>query len=260
MCSYSMHFFHLLGLIVVLGITACGWTQAGTLLSSETTPSPAATTVESVLSTGLPLATLSNDQPSIRLSLDPGVILVSFQANDPQTMKFNQDCEQSWEESSEIRITSPYNGSLAFGIPTKDDCFINISGSGTWTAQVSQFDMNNPLKMPVNLTGSGSTVSQPFSMEKGQYIFQRGEIGTASPSYELMFANGSNLMDANNTYVQPGFSRFSPETFRIIDIPESGTYFLSVIAEDNPKPWNASIIGMPPIPVMGPSPVIRETA
>lgn len=60
-------------------------------------------------------------------------------------------------------------------------------------------------------------------------------------------------MDANFTYVQPGFNRLSPETFRIIDIPEPGTYFLSVIAEDNPKPWNTSIRVIPQIPVMGPA-------
>jgi hypothetical protein len=193
--------------------------------------------------------------------LDSGVIIVSFQAYDPQIIKFNQACKKSWEESSEIRIISPYNGSLAFGIPVKDECDINISSSGTWTAQVNQFDMNNPLKIPVNLSGSGTTVSPPFTLEKGEYIFQREEIGTASPAYYLMISNGSQLMDVNNTYVQPGFDRYSPETFRIITIPKSDTYFLSVMAlDDNPKPWTASIIAIPPIPQMGPGPVIPEKA
>jgi len=217
---------------------------------------PTAFTVKSVQSTGLSLANLSNDQPSTSLMLDPGVILVSFQAKDPQKMRFNQQCKQSWGEFSDIRMTSPYDGSLAYGIPAKDECLVNISGSGTWTAQISRFDMKTPLKMPVNLSGSGTMVSPSFTLEKGNYIFQREETGTASPVYELMFSNGSQLMNMNNTFVQPNFSRFSPETFRIINIPKSGTYFLSVIAEDNPKPWNVSIISIPKILGMGPGPAI----
>jgi len=253
-----MKYFFLLGLIVVLGISACGCVQSSTLQSTDVTPSPTVAVDESTSTNSQILATLTNKEPNTSLTLDPGVILVSFQANDPQTMTFNQECNQSWADSSEIRITSPYNGNLAFGIPTKDECTINISGSGTWTAEVTRYDMINPEKIPVNLSGSGTTVSTPFTLEKGEYIFQRAEIETASPAYELMFSNGSPLMDTNNTYVQPRFDRFSPDTFRIIDIPESGTYFLSVIAEENPLPWNASIIVMPAVPVMGPGPAIQE--
>jgi len=255
-----MKIFLLFGFIIILGITVCGCTQPVTVQSTVPTSSPDAVTVEPVPATGLSLATLSNDHPNTSLSLDPGVILVSFQAYEPQQMQFNQQCKQSWAESTEIRITSPYNGSLAFGIPIKDECSLNISSSGTWTAQVSQAEMNTPLKIPVNLSGSGTTVSPFFVLEKGQYIFQREETGAASPEYELMFSNGSPLMDTNNTFVQPRFDRFSPDSFRFIDIPESGTYFLSVIAEDNPRPWNASIIAIPPIPDMGPGPAIHETA
>ena len=258
MVSYSMKFFLMLGLIVVIGITTCGCTQTATLPSPDTTPVPTVVTIKPVPATGLSLATLSNDQPNTSLTLDPGVILVSFQANEPQQMQINQQCNQSWAESTEIRMNSPYNGSFAFGIPLKDECGINISSSGTWTAQVSRMEMNTSLKTPVNLSGSGTTVSPSFTLEKGNYIFQREETETASPAYYLTFSNGSQLMDANNTYVQPGFGRFSPETFRIIDIPESGTYFLSVIADDNPLPWNASIIAIPPLPQMGPGPAIPE--
>jgi len=234
-----MKLFLLFALIFVISITSC--------VNSEP-----------VLETGLPLALLSNDHPNSSLKLDPGVVIVSFQAYDPQEMQFNQYCRQSWAESSEIRMNSPYNGSLAFGIPEKNDCSINISGSGTWTAQVSRMEMNNPLKMPLNLSGSGTTVSPPFTLEKGNYIFQRGETGIASPMYELTFSNGTPLMDGNNTYIQPSFNSAIPDTFHIISIPEPGVYFLSVIAEDNPKPWNVSISSLLEVPVMGPGPVIRK--
>ena len=234
-----MKLVFLFALIAMISITSCMGT-------------------EPVTETGLSLATLSNDHPNTSLSLDPGVVIVSFQAYDPQEMQFNQYCSQSWAESSEIRMNSSFNGSLAFGIPAKNDCIINISGSGTWTAEVSRMEMNNPLKIPLNLSGSGTTVSPPFTLEKGNYIFQRGEIGIASPMYELTFSNGTQLMDANNTYIQPSFNSVTPDTFRIINIPESGIYFLSVIAEDNPKPWNVSIISMPEVPVKGPGPAIRE--
>ncbi|PKL60405.1 MAG: hypothetical protein CVV33_02845 [Methanomicrobiales archaeon HGW-Methanomicrobiales-4] len=255
-----MKSYLLFGLIIVLGITVCGCTQPVTVPSTVTPPSPATVTVEPVPATGLSLATLSNDQPNTSLMLDPGVFFVSFQAYDPQKMQFNLFCGQDWGASSEIRMTSPYNGSLAYGIPAKGKCIVNISGSGTWTAQVSRVEMNTPLKIPVNLSGSGTTVSPFFTLEKGQYIFQREETETASPEYELMFSNGSPLMDVNNTFVQPRFGRFSPDSFRIIDIPQSGTYFLSVIAEDNPLAWNASIIAIPQIPHMGPGPAISEKA
>lgn len=247
----------------MLGIIACGCARESTDQPADTLLSPAAIPPEPVPATGLALASLSNDQPNTSLMLDPGVILVSFQAYDPQRMQFNQKCKQCWLDPSGIRVTSPFNGSHAYGIPVKDECTISISGSGTWTAQVSRMEMNTTLKPPVNLSGSGTAVSPPFILEKGQYIFQREETGEASPLYALMLSNGSILMDANNTYIQPGFGEVyglsSPDTFRIFDIPESGTYFLSVLAKDNPKPWNVSIISLPPVPVMGPGPAILKT-
>ncbi|MFH0966388.1 MAG: hypothetical protein V1862_01730 [Methanobacteriota archaeon] len=255
-----MKIFLMFGLILVLGIAVCGCTQPGTVPSPITPSSPDTATALPVSGAGLSLASLSDVRPNTNLTLDPGVVLVSFQAYEPQKMQFNLFCGQDYGASSDIRITSPYNGSLAFGIPEKGECSVNISGSGTWTAQLSRVEMNTPLETPVNLSGSGTTVSPFFTLEKGQYIFQREEIETASPEYELMFSNGSPLMDTNNTFVQPRFGRFSPDTFRIIDIPESGTYFLSIIAEDNPCPWNASIIALPQIPHMGPGPAIIEKA
>ena len=259
-----MKFFHMLGLILMLCFIACGSAEESTFPSSDNSSSPAAVTAELVPATGLALASLSNDQPNTSLILDPGVILVSFQAYGPQRMQFNQNCKHCWLDPSEIQITGPFNGSHAYGIPVKDECTINISGSGTWTAQVSRMDLNTSLKPPVNLSGSGTAVSPSFYLEKGNYIFQRNETREASPLYALMLSNGSYLMNVNNTYIQPGFGDVygfsSSDTFRIFDIPESGTYFLSVYAKDNPKPWNVSIISIPPAPVMGPGPAILKTS
>jgi len=235
-------------LIVILSFTSCGCAQQSQSPPTDSTPAP---------TTGSPLATLSDEHPDTELTLNPGVFLLSFQVNDPQILTCNLQCKQSWAESTGLRINSPYNGSLAFGIPVQDECTINISGSGIWTAQVTEFSMDNPLQIPVNLSGSGTDVSSPFSLEKGEYIFQREETGEASPEYQIMMANGSPLMDASNTYVQPFFGK--TETFKIIDVPQSGTYFLCVISNDkNPIPWHVSILSIPSAPQMGPGPAIRE--
>ncbi len=255
-----MKSFLLLSLIVVICISTCGCSQPVAEQSVGGTPVPTLVADEPAPAAGSPLATLSNYQPNTVLTLNPGIILVSFQVKDPQILKINQQCKQGWVESSEIRITGPYDGSIAIGIPTQDECTINISASGTWTAQVTEFSMDNPLQIPVNLSGSGTAVSSPFSLERGQYIFQREETGEASPRYYLTDAKGNYLMDANNSFVQPGFGTFSPDTFRIIDVPLSGTYFVSVISNDkNPLPWHISILSIPPDPQMGPGPAIRET-
>lgn len=250
----KFHFFF--AIIMILGIAACGCTQPATTPSATTTTVTAAATVHPAPAVGSSLATLSDARPYTSLMLDTGVVLVSFQADGPRKMLFNLACGQDWGAFSEIRMTGPYNGTVAFGLPTKGECMVNISGSGAWTAQVSRPEMKTPLNIPVNMSGAGTTVTPVFTLEKGQYIFQRGEIGLASPEYELMFANGSYLMNANNTFVQPGFGMDSPESFRIIDVPESGTFFLGVTARENPWSWNASIIAVPPVPFMGPGPVI----
>ncbi|PWR75062.1 hypothetical protein DLD82_07550 [Methanospirillum stamsii] len=259
----SMKIFHLVLLIMVLSISTCGSVQETTILSNNTPSSSAAATQDPDPGTVQPLATLSNDHPSTSLMLDPGVILVSFQAEGPQRMSFDPKCKHCWLEPSIREITSPFQGSHAYGIPEKDECTFNISGSGIWTAQVSRMEMNPSLQPPVNLSGSGTAVSPAFYLEKGHYIFQREEAGEASPVYDLMFSNGSYLMDANNTYVQPGFGDVydysSPGKIRLFDIAESGTYYLSVYAKENPKPWNASINILAPAPVMGPGPAILKS-
>ena len=254
-----MKSFLLLSLIVVICISTCGCSQQAPEQSTVGVASPTLVAAEPAPAAVSPLARLSNDQPDTSLMLDPGIILVSFQAKDPQTLTINQQCKQSWAGSTGLRITGPYNGSVAFGIPVKDECSVNISGSGTWTAQVTGFSLDNPLKVPVNLSGNGTEVSSPFSLEKGQYIFQREETGETSPAYQLMFSNGSQLMDATNSYGLPNFGH-SPDTLRIIDIPQSGTYFVCAISSDNnPNPWHISILPIPPKPQMGPGPAIRET-
>jgi hypothetical protein len=253
-----MKTFLLLGLILMISITTCGCAQQTPVSSSESTPSPTVDTDVPASQAGLSSALLSNDHPNVSVPLEPGILLVSFDAAGPQVIHVNQECSQSWSGSAEVRTTSPYSGILAFGVPETDTCDVNISSSGTWTAELSMMDMSNPLEIPVNLSGSGTSVSPAFMLEKGQYMFQREETGEASPRYEIMYANGNWLMDANQTFVQPAFERFSNETFRIIDISQSGTYFLSVSAlEENPNPWNVSIIPLPAVPSMGPGPAIK---
>lgn len=216
------------------------------------TVQPATTPAESI-------GTLSNDHPNITLSLDPGVVLLSFETAEPHFLKISPRIGKMMEEFTEIKTSSPYSGRLAFGIPWAGDWTFTITSTGTWTAHLSRMDMNNPLTLPLNLSGSGTNVSSAFTLEKGDYIFERKETGAASPRYELMNATGWGLMDATNSYVQPGFEMYSTETFKIVTIPESGTYFLSVHSwESDPTPWNASIIALPPAPQKGPGPAIRE--
>lgn len=253
-----MKSFLLLGLILMISITTCGCSQQTSVPPAESTPSPTVNTDVPASQAGLSSALLSNDHPNISLSIEPGVLLISYDASEPQVIFVNEECGHSSYGGGKFQNDRPFSGIIAFGVPEKDTCDVNISSSGTWTAKLSMMDMSNPLEIPVNLSGSGTSVSPAFMLEKGQYIFQREETGEASPRYELMLANGSFLMDANQTFVQPGFERFSTETFRIIDIPQSGTYFLNAFAlEEDPNPWNASILPLPAVPSMGPGPAIK---
>ena len=242
-----MKVFHVLCFLVIFGLTTLGSVQAVTVGSTQVTKDT--------------LATLSNEQPGVILSMDPGVYLISFQAFDPQTMTYSQLTNDAGAVSTELRIASPYNGSIAFGIYKPEECTINISSTGSWAAQITKYDLTNPVTTPVNLSGNGTAVSEPFTLEKGEYFFQRGESETTSPLYLLSYSNGSYIEDESKSYVLPGFSRFSTEPFKIINIPESGTYYLNVISmEENPLAWNVSISSVPPAPVMGPGPAIRKTA
>jgi hypothetical protein len=166
----------------------------------------------------------------------------------------------SYGEMADLVMTGPFNGSLAFGPPDTAEYQLNITGSGTWSAVLSRPDSTHPLSVPVNLSGDGAAVSPYLALEKGEYIFSRDETGLSSPLYELRYANGSVVMDANNTCVLPCLGEDSPHPFVILEIPTNGSYFLNVIPSSNPHAWNVSLIAVPEILPMGPGPVVpRET-
>ncbi|WP_321507636.1 hypothetical protein [uncultured Methanoregula sp.] len=246
-------------LVLLIGILASGCTQqtaSSPAITPVTPTTAAAITAPAVPATGSSLAELSNTRSGTLLSLDPGPVIVSFNAENAQPMTFWFSQGQDYAEGSDLVMTGPYTGSLAVAAPKKGEYQLNISGSGSWTARVARAEMTTPLKAPVNLSGSGTSVTPCFALEKGEYFFNRNETGLASPLYELRYANGSYLMDVNNTFVQPGFGMGSPHPFGFIEIPENGTYFLSVIAKSNPHPWNVSISVVPRLPPMGPGPAI----
>jgi len=251
--------------LVILFVTASGCTGPAAE-PATTTAVPAATLTVTAVGTPIPasaaapLAELSSTYPNASLMLDPGIAIVAFDATTPGKMTFSTSCGPDWGAFYEIDITSAYAGTLAFGIPAHGVCTFNLTGPGEWLAQVQLPETAAPLGVPVNLSGSGTMVSPAFTLERGEYIFQRGETGIASPAYEIRYANGSFLMDASNTYVLPHFGMFSEETFQIISVSESGTYYLDTIApRSNPQAWNVSIMAVPAIPAMGPGPELTST-
>lgn len=247
--------------LLVILVLACGCT--GTLPEMpapvQTIPDITATVSPAVPASGTVLAELSDIRPDATLALQPGTVLVSFRAEDAQKMTFSFTNGGDYAEMSEIVVTGPYAGTLAFGPPDAGGYQLNITGSGRWTATAALHDAAAPLTVPVNLSGSGTAVSPAFALEAGEYLFARNETGFSSPLYELRFANGSYLMDANNTCVQPCFGMDSPHTFTFIEIPGSGDYFLSVLSRSSPHPWNVTISAIPVILPLGPGPVILET-
>ncbi len=249
-------------ILLVLVVLACGCTGTSQEppAAVQTTPEPAVTTAPAAPAPGTILTELSPAQPSAALVLQPGTVIVSFTADEPQTMTFSFTGGSEYAEMSEIKLTGPFSGMLAFGPPAAAEYQLNITGTGIWSARAAHRDTPLPLEIPVNLSGSGVTLTPDVSLEKGEYIFSRDETGLFSPGYELRFANGSYLMDADNSCVQPCFKPDSPDTFHIIKIPESGTYFLSAFPRSSPHPWNVSIAAVPVIPAMGPGPVMPQDA
>ena len=193
------------------------------------------------------------------LSLDPGVIVVSFQTRGAQHMliSFGTMPRGGYGAANEFTTTGPYNGSVAFQVPKKGTYELNISSTGAWTTEVSRLTVKDPLQVPVNLTGAGTVVTPVFYLERGQYIFERNETLFSSPLFFIQHVNGSPLMDPNNTYVQPGFSGISPEPFRFITIPESGYYFMCVLSGKSPDNWSASIVSLSAIPRGNQGPAIN---
>jgi hypothetical protein len=245
-------------LVLILCIVISGCTQ------QPVTPATSGTQTSTPATGAIP-ASLSSTRPAATLALDPGVILVSFHTSGAEKMQVNfgnaadmQGVRGGYDALYSFDTTGPFDGSLAFQVPQKDQYQLNITSTGGWTAEVTSFKPSAVLRVPVNLSGSGTQVSPFFYLDKGQYFFQRNETGWVSPQYYLWYANGSYVMDANNTYTQPGFGLDSPHPFVFINIPESGTYFVSTLSKNNPGNWSASISPVPSLPHMGPGPMITQ--
>ena len=200
---------------------------------------------------------LSDSHPNATSSLDPGVVVVSFRTDGAQNMELDFcNLSQGYLAATRFSTSSPFAGSVAFQAPVKDIYQLNISSNGRWTAEATQLVTTNPLKAPLNLSGSGTVVTPVFSLDKGEYFFNRNETGLASPYYFLYYVNGTPLMDANNSYIQPGFGALSPHPFVFVTVPENGTFYLSALGRNNPGNWSVSISPVPKLPPMGPGPEI----
>jgi hypothetical protein len=254
-----------IAILLLIGIVACGCTglpPAVPALENQTgIPATTATPGITAPIAGSSTSLLSDRHPEMTLSLDPGVIIVSFQARGAQDMliSFGMMPPGGYGAANDFSTTGPYNGSVAFQVPKSGMYVLNISSTGPWTAEVSRLAVKDPMQVPVNLSGAGTMVTPVFYLERGQYLFERNETLFSSPLFFIQHVNGSPLMDPNNTYIQPGFSGISPEPFRFITIPESGYYFMCVLSGKSPDNWSASIIPVPAIPPQGPGPVINRS-
>ena len=256
---WCMKFVYGILFLAVL-VLACGCTTVPAD-NSTSVPAPSATITTGTSANGTVLAELSPARPNTSLTLSPGAVVLSFTADGAQAMTFSLTegagtTYGDYGEMNDLVMTGPYSGSLVFGPPDTAEYLLNITGNGTWTAELTRPDNARPLSVPVNLTGSGATVSPYFALEKGEYIFARDETGFSSPLYELRYANGSVVMDANNTCVLPCIGEASPHPFVIMTIPENGSYLLGVIPRSSPHPWNVTISAVPAVPQMGPGPVV----
>lgn len=237
-------------LLLAAVLLVCGCTQ------QSTAPETTIATPTAAPAGSLP-AHLSPAGPSASLALDAGVLFLSFHADGAQKMTVDfASVSNEYGASDEVPIAGPYDGSLIFEIPQTDDYWLNVSGTGAWTAEASYYAPGGGLTVPVNLTGNGTEVAPTLYLEKGEYIFARNQTGTAAPLYSLNYVNGSPLMDANNTYVQPGFGEDSTETFKLVTVPASGDYILSVVARESPTAWEASVFPIPAVLPLGPGPEI----
>jgi hypothetical protein len=252
-CIYAFLF-----LIVLILACGCTGTAPEKITTVQTTPASTATTAPAISSTGTVLAELSSARPNTSLALESGAVVLSFQADGPQFVSFTimEGNGTTYSEMEELAMTGPYAGSVIFGPPDTAEYEVNVTSNGTWTARLIRPDSTHPISAPVNLSGGGAAVSRFFALEKGEYIFSRDETGLSSPLYELRFANGSYVMNVDNTCVLPCMGMDSPHPFAIIAIPETGTYVLNVVSRDSPHPWNVSISEAPAIPAMGPGPAM----
>ncbi|WP_292370899.1 hypothetical protein [Methanoregula sp. UBA64] len=247
-------------LIVLVLASGCTGSTSEKDTAVQTASAPAVTTVTGTPVTGTPLAELSRARPNASVKLEHGAVVLTFTADGPQAMTFGitEGAETIYGESDDLVMTGPYTGSLVFGPPDTAEYQLNITGNGTWTAELTRPDTTRPLSVPVNLTGTGAEVSPAFVLEKGEYIFARDEVGLASPLYELRYANGSVVMDANNTCVLPCLGEGSMHPFAIMAIPVNGSYLVSAIPRSSPHPWNVTISAVPAVPQMGPGPALPQ--
>ena len=239
--------------MLIICLLVCGCT--GEKPASSETKNPAFETPDIPVNTSpsavLIPATLSDRHLGTTIFTVPGVIVVSFQAKDPQDMHIALHSRTSSRCSalSAISMTGPYNGSVAFRIPRQDEFNLNITGSENWTVDFSSLTAESPQKVPLNFSGSGTTVTTVFYLEKGQYILKRNVTGKAALWSFLDYGNGTTLMDQKNSYVQPGFGANTSDTFRTISIPESGNYFLQVFSDRSPNPWFVYLDKLAEIPL-----------
>lgn len=254
----TMRRLFFIAMLLVFCIIACGCIQQPSKPSIDakqiSTPTVAPITpIPGTPSTGSSIAEFSNARPNATLSLGPGVYILSFQTAGPQKMEFLINGFEDYEVE-EVFTSGPFTGALTFGPYKAGEYTLNIAGNGSWNAQLTRADTGTPMKVPINLSGSGTQVTPFFSLEKGLYIFERNVTGIPTTEFLLRYSNGSFVMDPSNSYVLPGLGKGSPKTWIFLNITESGIYYMNTNSDRNPGNWTASIITSPTLPPLGPGP------
>lgn len=259
----SMRRLLFITIFLIFFIISCGCIQqpANPSIDGKQMSTPTAAPISPVPGTpsnGSPIAEFSNVQPNATLTLDPGVYILSFQAIGPQKMQFLINGFEDYEED-EVLTNGPFTGALTFGPYKTGEYTLHIAGNGSWNAQLSRTDIGTPIKVPVNLSGSGTQVTPFFYLEKGLYIFERNVTSIPTTEFLLRYSNGSFVVDPSNSYVLPGLGEGSPKTWIFLNITESGIYYMNTHSDMNPCNWTASIIPSPTLPPLGPGPARLQT-
>ena len=120
-------------IMLIICLLVCGCT--GENPASPETKNPAFETQDIPVNTSPPAvfisATLSDRHLGTTIFTVPGVIVVSFQAKDPQDMHIalHSRTFSRCSALSAIPMTGPYNGLVALRIPRQDEFNLNITGS-----------------------------------------------------------------------------------------------------------------------------------